>query len=265
MQDLTHIVEKVKSIAKEAGAFIRKERQNFNLDKVEQKGLNDLVSYVDKQAEMIIVSRLQQVLPEADFIAEEGSAGTSGKDWTWIIDPLDGTTNFIHGVPVFSVSIGLRHLDEIVLGVVYEINQDECFSAVKGHGAFCNEKPIKVSPSKCLSEGLMATGFPYSAFKQLDQYLAVLKALMETCHGVRRMGSAAVDLCYVAAGRFDAFYEYDLKPYDVAAGSLIVQEAGGTVTDFKGGKDYLFGKEILASTPLVYREIQDILSTHWKS
>ncbi|MGY6521072.1 MAG: inositol monophosphatase family protein [Mongoliitalea sp.] len=264
MQELTHIVAEVKSIAKEAGAFIRQERLNFNLDKVEHKGLNDLVSYVDKQAEMIIISRLQQVLPEADFIAEEGSAGTSGKDWTWIIDPLDGTTNFIHGVPVFSVSIGLRHLDEIILGVVYEINQDECFSAVKGQGAFCNEKPIKVSPSKSLSEGLMATGFPYSAFKQLDQYLAVLKALMETCHGVRRMGSAAVDLCYVAAGRFDAFYEYDLKPYDVAAGSLIVQEAGGTVTDFKGGKDFLFGREILASNPLVYTEIQEILTTHWK-
>jgi myo-inositol-1(or 4)-monophosphatase len=263
MQELKHIVEEVKNIAKEAGAFIHKERQNFNLDTVEKKGLNDLVSYVDKQAEMIIVSRLQQVLPESDFIAEEGSAGTTGKDWTWIIDPLDGTTNFIHGVPVFAVSIGLRHLDEIVLGVVYEVNQNECFYAVKGQGAFCNEMPIQVSNSPTLSEGLMATGFPYSAFKQLDQYLAVLKALMENCHGVRRMGSAAIDLCYVAAGRFEAFYEYDLKPYDVAAGSLIVKEAGGIVTDFKGGNDYLFGREILASNPHVYPEIQDILTTHW--
>ncbi|MCR9014566.1 inositol monophosphatase family protein [Aquiflexum gelatinilyticum] len=264
MIDLLPILQQTEIVAKEAGAFIRKERQSFDLNKVEQKGLNDLVSYVDKEAEKIIVDRLSRILPEADFITEEGTGSTNGKEYTWIIDPLDGTTNFIHGLPIFSVSIGLKFHDEVVLGVVYEINFDECFYAVKGKGAFCNGKPIHVSPAKTLGESLIGTGFPYSAFGQIDNYLSVLRLLMEKCHGLRRMGSAAVDLCYVACGRQDGFFEYDLKPYDVAAGIIIIQEAGGRVSDFEMGDDYLFGKKIVATNGLIHDELVSDIQKIWK-
>ncbi|WP_373520559.1 inositol monophosphatase family protein [Aquiflexum sp.] len=264
MIDLLKVLNQTKVVAEEAGAFIRKERQFFDVKNVEQKGLNDLVSYVDKQAEMMIVEKLSEILPEADFITEEGTGQTNGKAYTWIIDPLDGTTNFIHGLPIFSVSIALRHLDEIVIGVVYEINFHECFYAMKDHGAFCNGKPIMVSSAKSLSESLIATGFPYSAFSQIDVYLDVLKELMKKCHGVRRLGSAAIDLCYVACGRADGFFEYDLKPYDVAAGALIVMEAGGAVNDFSQGDNYIFGKEILASNGYIQLEFDLLLQEYWR-
>lgn len=264
MPELADILQPTIDVAKKAGAFIRDERKSFDRSKVEEKGLNDLVSYVDQEAEKLIVKGLREILPEADFITEEGSAGRAGKAFTWIIDPLDGTTNFIHGLPIFSVSIGLKQEDELVLGVVYEINFDECFYAVKGQGAFCNGKPIRVSRASKLGESLIATGFPYSAFAQIDQYLQALRDLMEKCHGLRRMGSAAVDLCYVACGRFDGFFEYDLKPYDVAAGVIIIKEAGGMVSDFSNGENYLFGKEIIATNTAIHEEAIAIIQQAWK-
>ncbi len=263
MIDLVPILERTKQTAKEAGAFIRRERMDFDRNKVEEKGLNDLVSYVDKQAEELIVNRLRDILPEADFITEEGTAAQSDKAYTWVIDPLDGTTNFIHGLPIFSVSIGLMYEGKVVLGVVYEINFDECFYAIKGGGAFCNELPIQVSQSASLEESLIATGFPYSAFSQIDNYLKVLRALMSKCHGLRRWGSAAVDMCYVANGRVDGFFEYDLKPYDVAAGVIILQEAGGMVSDFKKGEDFIFGREMLATNGKIHLAFEKELETHW--
>ena len=263
MIDLLQILEQTEKVAREAGAFIRKERKSFDLKNVETKGLNDLVSYVDKEAEKMIVDRLSLILPEADFITEEGTGETNGKEYTWIIDPLDGTTNFIHGLPIFSVSIGLRYRKEIVLGVVYEVNFDECFYASKGNGAFCNGERICVSPAKTLGESLIGTGFPYSAFGQIDNYLGVLRLLMEKCHGLRRMGSAAVDLCYVACGRQDGFFEYDLKPYDVAAGIIIIQEAGGRVSDFEMGDDFLFGRKIVATNGLIHDELGQDIQKMW--
>lgn len=264
MIDLLPILEQTQKVAREAGAFIRKERQTFDLKKVEHKGLNDLVSYVDKEAENIIVQRLSLILPEADFITEEGTAHISGKDFTWIIDPLDGTTNFIHSLPIFSVSIGLKYKDDIVLGVVYEINFDECFYALKGHGAFCNGNPISVSSAKTLGESLIGTGFPYSALGEIDKYLSVLMTLMGKSHGLRRMGSAAADLCYVACGRLDGFFEYDLKPYDVAAGVVIIQEAGGRVSDFEMGGNFIFGKKIVASNGRIHDELGKDIQTVWQ-
>lgn len=264
MIDLSQVLKQTIEVAESAGVFIRKERQTFDLKSVEQKGLNDLVSYVDKEAEKMIVEGLSKILPGSDFITEEGTAQTDGKEFTWIIDPLDGTTNFIHGLPIFAVSIGLRHLDEIILGVVYEINFHECFYALKGEGAFCNGTPIKVSKAANLGESLIATGFPYSAFNQIDAYLDALKMLMQKTHGIRRLGSAAMDLCYVAAGRADGFFEFNLKPYDVAAGALIVKEAGGMVTDFRQGDDYLFGREILASNGLIHQEFDALLQDAWE-
>jgi myo-inositol-1(or 4)-monophosphatase len=263
--DLTNILEQTREVAKEAGAFIRKERQHFSLDKVEYKGFNDLVSYVDKEAEMMIVTRLSTILPEAGFITEEGTNTTRKDTYNWVIDPLDGTTNFVHGIPIFSVSIALMQFEEVLLGVVYEVNLHECFYATKGGGAFCNDTPIRVSKAPKLSSSLIATGFPYYNFDLIDRYLAALKVLMQSSHGIRRFGSAAVDLCYVASGRLEGFFEYNLNSYDVAAGALIVEEAGGTVTDFSDGSDFIFGREILATNERIHHEILTELQTVWKA
>jgi len=227
------------------------ERKSFDNSKIETKGLHDLVSYVDRTSEKRIIAGLQEVLPESGFIAEEGTSTKRGDRFNWVIDPLDGTTNFIQGVPVYAVSIGLLDYDELVLGVVYEVGRDECFYAWKDGGAYLNGKPIHVSERNSIQDALLATGFPYNDFSKLDEYLGFLKWTMTNARGVRRLGSAATDLAYVACGRFDAFWEYDLKPWDVAAGALIVKEAGGVVTDYKGGNNYLFGREIVASNGLL--------------
>jgi len=190
-------------------------------------------------------------LPESGFIAEEGTSSKHGERYNWVIDPLDGTTNYIQGVPIYAVSIGLLDGDELVVGVVYEVGLDECFYAWKEGGAYMNGEPIRVSERDDIHDALLATGFPYSNFDQLDEYLALLKWTMTNARGVRRLGSAATDLAYVACGRFDSFWEYDLKPWDVAAGALIVKEAGGVVTDFNGGSNYIFGGEIIASNTLL--------------
>lgn len=246
-------------IAKKAGAFIRKERQNFNPKRVENKGFNDLVSYVDKEAEKIIVSGLKEIFPEAGYITEEGTVDQTQTPWKWIVDPLDGTTNFVHGVPVFSVSIALAHEGRIMLGVVYEVNLNECFYAYRGGGAYCNETPIRVSSAITLSESLIATGFPYHEGGKIDRYLELLKFLLLNSHGLRRLGSAAVDLCYVASGRVEAYMEYNLQSYDVAAGTLILEEAGGTVTDFSGGDNFIFGGEIIASNGNIHELLREKL------
>jgi myo-inositol-1(or 4)-monophosphatase len=225
---------------------------------VEIKGLNDLVSYVDKNAEAIIVRELHEIFPEAGFIVEENTM-SGKKEYNWIVDPLDGTTNFIHGVPCYAVSIGLEHNNEIILGVVLEVSRDECFYATKNGGAFLNGKHIKVSERKTLSESLIATGFPVYNFSHLDKYLATLKHFIQHTHGVRRIGAAAPDLCYLACGRVDAFFEYNLQPWDVAAGALIVKEAGGTVSDFSGKDNWLFGKEISCTNGYIDAEFNKVI------
>ena len=250
-------------IARSAGRFIIEERKSFNDSMVESKGMHDLVSYVDKASEKQIIKQLQKLLPDSGFIAEEGTNDKRGDRFNWVIDPLDGTTNFIHGVPVYAVSIALLDGNELVSGVVYEVCRDECFYAWKNGGAFLNNKPIHVSKRGDIHEALLATGFPYSDFSRMDEYMELLKWTMKNARGVRRLGSAATDLAYVACGRFDAFWEYNLKPWDVAAGTVIVKEAGGTVTDYKGGTNYLFGKEILSSNGLLNELILSKMSTQW--
>jgi myo-inositol-1(or 4)-monophosphatase len=261
--DLKKIMEKTISISKEAGEFIRNEKLNFDLDRVEQKGFNDLVSYVDKQAEQIIVDQLKGLVPEAGFITEEGTNTTRGETYNWIVDPLDGTTNFIHGIPVYSVSIALQENSEIILGVVYEVNSRECFHAFRRGGAYCNETPIGVSSSPELASSLLATGFPYNGLGRIDAFLEILKSLTEKSHGFRRLGSAAVDLCYVACGRVDGYFQHNLNAYDVAGGSIIVKEAGGKITDFEGGKDYIFGGEIVASNPYLHSKLLSEINKSW--
>ena len=238
-------------IAREVGLFMAKERISFNDSKIESKGLHDLVSYVDKASEKKIIEQLSKLIPESGFIAEEGTSDKHGERFNWVIDPLDGTTNFIQGVPIYAVSIGLLDGEELVLGVVYEVGRDECFYAWKDGGAYLNGQPIKVSDRGNMHDALLATGFPYNDFSKMEGYMQFLEWTMKNARGVRRLGSAATDMAYVACGRFDAFWEYDLKPWDVAAGAVIVKEAGGTVTDYKGGNNYLFGREIVAGNGLL--------------
>ena len=248
---LNSILPLVISTAKKAGDFIRTERKTFSSDKIEIKGLNDLVSYVDKKSEEIIVTDLQQVLPQACFIVEENTRSEK-KEYNWIVDPLDGTTNFIHGITCYAVSIALEHKGEIILGVVYEVSRDECFYAVSGGGAFLNEESIKVTTNQSLKDCLIATGFPIYNFERINPYLKTLEHLMRNTHGIRRIGAAAADLCYLACGRVDAFFEYNLNSWDVAAGALIVKEAGGKISDFKKGNDWLFAKELIAANSKVF-------------
>lgn len=263
MQNLHALTEQVITVAKEAGEFIRRERKTFSYAKVEIKGLNDLVSYVDKTAEQLIVKGLAAVLPEAGFITEENTINEL-KEYNWIIDPLDGTTNFIHGIPCYAVSIALEYKGEIISGVVYEIVHDECFSAVQNGGAYLNGKAISVSERSSLKDSLIATGFPIYNFTRIDQYLSALTHLMKNTHGLRRIGSAATDLCYVACGRMDAYFEYNLNAWDVAAGALIVKEAGGSICDFSKGTNWLFGREVIATNNCLKEEFETVIVNSFK-
>jgi len=245
--NLQEICTSVGILAKEAGQFIREERSKITYEDIELKGKASLVTYVDKETEKMLVSRLREIVPEAGFVTEEGTATNSGESLQWIIDPLDGTTNFIHGIFPHSVSIALAKNNLPIVGVVYEIGQDELFSAWKDGGAYLNGKSISVSKTATHADSLLATGFPYYNFERLQEYLKVLEFFMIETRGMRRMGSAAVDLAYVACGRFDGFFEHALNAWDVAAGTLLVQEAGGKVSDFKGGNNYLFGSELISA------------------
>jgi len=249
----------VQNIARTAGAFIAGEREKFDLESIEVKGKANFVSYVDKQAEEMIVGSLRNLLPGSGFIAEEGTATSSNEKYQWIIDPLDGTTNFIHSLPPFAVSIALMEDDELVLGVVYEITQDECFYAWKGSKAFLNGKEIRVTTAATTADSLIATGFPYSAMDMLDRFIESMRYFMIHSHGLRRLGSAATDLAYVAAGRFEAFYEHGLKPWDVAAGAVILRQAGGKVSDFNGTSQFLFNGELIASNSAYFDEFSAIV------
>lgn len=265
MTDLKFMCEEIEKAARETGAFIRKESIGFDLSRRESKGLNDFVSYVDKGSEKMLVEKLSRLLPEAGFKTEEGTIQKSGLKYCWVIDPLDGTTNFLHGVPPFAISIGLLEYDEPVAGVVYEITGNEMFTAWKDGGAYLNGKPVHVSRAKTLADSLIATGFPYSNFDRLDNYMKCLTYFCTHTHGIRRLGSAATDLAYVACGRYEVFYEYGLHPWDIAAGIIILREAGGCISDFSGGEKDLTGEEIVAANSSVFQEVLGIVSKFMKN
>lgn len=262
LQDIT---AKVGSLAKTVGNFIQAEAQNFNSDKVEVKSFNQLVSYVDKTAEEKLVAGLKQILPEAGFITEEETVVTEQKEYMWVIDPLDGTTNFIHQLPVYSISIGLLHNNIPVMGVVFEPNRHELFYAWKDGGAYLNGHKITVKENNELSKSLLATGFPYYDFDLMQRYLNTLQEFLRITRGMRRMGSAAVDLAYVACGRFDGFFEYGLSPWDVAGGIVLVQEAGGKVSTFSGTDDAIFGKEIVAASSQIFNDFYAVIHKGFKA
>lgn len=260
--DLEKLCSQVQDIARETGRFIAEERQKFTRKDIIAKGKSDFVTYVDKTSEKKIVTGLKAIFPEAGFIAEEGTAGDLGEQYRWVIDPLDGTTNYIHGLSPFAISIGLMDGDEVILGVVYEISLDEMFYAWKGSKAFCNDREINVSSAATTRDALIATGFPYYDFSMLHKYMEAMDFFMRNSHGLRRLGSAATDLVYVAAGRFEAFYEHALHSWDVAAGTIILKQAGGKVCDFSGGNNYVFGGELIASNANYFDDFYGIVNKH---
>lgn len=264
--ELKQIAEALKMALPQWGQFMLDEIQKVQTKDVLTKDLNSLVSYVDQEVEYRIIKLAQSLLPQANFIAEESGQKQSNSPWRWIIDPLDGTTNYLHQLPFFSISIALQYEEKTVLGMVYEPNRKDLFWAIEGQGAYLNEQPLQLSSAPAaLSDSLLATGFPYYDFEQTKAYLALLGELMPACRGLRRCGSAALDLAYTAAGRFGGFYEYSLAPWDVAAGAFLVQEAGGFVCDFSGQNDYLFGREILAGQKGLQSTLLSKIQKHFKA
>ncbi len=248
--------------ARRAGDLMVRQLNRLDSLSVDLKGRNEFVTQVDRAAEQVIIEYIHKHFPDHAILAEEsGAQGAS--DHQWIIDPLDGTTNFIHGFPVFAVSIGLAVKGRLEHGVVYDPLRQEIFAASRGQGAQLDERRIRVSRCTQLERALIGTGFPYrSDTSATDRYLAMLKAVIETTSGVRRPGAAALDLCYVAAGRLDGFWELGLQPWDMAAGSLIIREAGGRVSDFDGGDSYLQSGSIIAGNPKIYAALSKLLAPH---
>jgi myo-inositol-1(or 4)-monophosphatase len=262
--DLKPVEQHVMELCHDVGEFIRVESMSFDRSRILQKeGFNNLVSYVDKEAEKKLVSTLSKLIPGSGILGEEGASVNSENGYLWIIDPLDGTTNFTHGLPPFAISIGLTLHDKAVLGIVYEVTKQEMFHAIEGHPAYCNDRLIRASTVSSMNESLFSTGFPYYEFPQIEAYLSIIRKFLRNSHGVRRLGSAATDLAYVAAGRFEGFFEYNLNPWDVAAGAFIVQQAGGIVTDFKGGDNFLYGREICAAGSSIHAEMQALIASEW--
>lgn len=250
--------------ARRAAAIINRASLELDLVQVQSKAPNDFVTEVDKAAEAAIVEVLREAYPGHGILAEESgqSAGAGQSEFQWIIDPLDGTTNFIHGLPQYAISIALARRGVVEQAVVFDPNRNELFTATKGSGAFLNDRRIRVSKRTKLQDALVGTGFPYRMFDHVDTYLAVFKELTEKTAGLRRPGSAALDLCYVGCGRYDGFWEFGLAPWDMAAGALVISEAGGLVSDLNGDPNYLQTGNIVAGTPKVFAPLLQIISNH---
>lgn len=258
--NLKTLTEEVKALAKDAGSFIREERKHFQRSKVVAKQSHDYVSYVDKTSEKRIVEKLRKLLPEAGFITEEGSADFNNENYCWVVDPLDGTTNFIHDIAPYCVSIALRSKEELLMGVVYEICRDECFWTYKGAPSYLNDTEIHVTDIADYDAALIELGFPYNAIAYKPIAENLVHEFYGKVAGVRLLGAAATELCYVAAGRCEARIEAFLGPWDIAAGTLILQNAGGKVTDFSGTDQYESGRQVLASNGKLHQYLLDVLA-----
>ena len=254
-----NITERVIELSKEVASYIEKESLDFSLDTVETKSKNDFVSYVDQESERRIVKVLKEIMPEAGFVTEEGTAVEHGEDYLWIIDPLDGTTNFIHASTPYAISIALTYKQKPVVGVIYEITRNEIFYAWKGSKAYLNGTEINVSGTDKLSEALIVCGRPHHYMERYPELLNSVDYFMKNTHGLRLSGSAASDLAYVACGRYDGRFEFNLKPWDIAAGVLIIQQAGGFISDFKGGNDYFKNGSVLASNKGIFEEFKTVI------
>jgi len=258
--NLEKISKEVVEICKEVGPFIMQEFNQFDRHRIEYKRANDPVSYVDKMTEEKYVQALGKIIPTAGFICEEGHGTKNQQGYNWIIDPIDGTTNFVHNIPFFCSSIALAKDGEILIGVVADFVHDNFYVATKNGGAFCNEKRLILPEEKVSGNAVIATSLPDAYHPKLEEAINFITDILPKVHGWRRLGAAALEIVMVAEGKLDAFFESGLKPWDVAAGSLIVQEAGGVVTDYQGKKDYIFGNRVLAGSKKVHEEIQSLLA-----
>jgi myo-inositol-1(or 4)-monophosphatase len=241
--------------AHDAGSFIMKNLGTISSDDIKSKKASDFVTHVDRESEQIIIETVKKHFPAHFFLAEESIHEAAQGEFRWIIDPLDGTTNYIHGYPVFSVSIALEYRGEMILGVVFDPMRHELFTAEKGKGAYVNTSHMSVSSVTSLRHALITTGFPFRQKEHIDSYLKLFKTIFHKVSDIRRAGSAALDLAHLACGRCDGFFEIGLSPWDIAAGSIMIREAGGIVTDFAGGEEYLSTGNIIAGNPLVQREL----------
>ncbi len=250
--------------ARQAGSIINRAALDLEVLKVGSKGPNDYVSEVDRAAEAAIIQTLLEAYPGHGILAEESGRthGAKHSEFTWIIDPLDGTTNFLHGFPVYAVSIALAHRGQVNQAVVYDPARNDLFIASRGRGAFLNDRRLRVSRRIRLSESLIGTGFPFRKGDNFKRYMKMFEEVMHSCAGLRRPGAAALDLCYVAAGWYDGFFETGLSPWDVAAGSLMITEAGGLIGNFTGEADYLYQREVVAGSPKIYGQLVQLLAPY---
>ena len=250
--------------ARAAGSIINRASLDLDLLTISSKAPNDFVTEVDKAAENAIIEVLLQAYPGHGILAEESGSdrGARDSDYVWIIDPLDGTTNFIHGFPVYAVSIALAFKGQVQQAVVYDPSRNDLFYASKGRGAFLNDKRLRVSKRIRMNEALIGTGFPFRKGDNFKRYVKMFEAVMQNCAGLRRPGAAALDLCYVAAGYYDGFFETGLHPWDIAAGSLMITEAGGLIGNFTGEADFLFQREVVAGNPKIYGQLVHTLAPY---
>jgi myo-inositol-1(or 4)-monophosphatase len=249
--------------ARRAGQIINRASLDVDLLKVTAKRQSDFVTEVDKAAEAAIIEVLREAYPNYGILAEEsGLSGGQQSEYQWIIDPLDGTTNFIHGFPQYAISIGLAHHGNVVQAVVFDPERNELFTASKGRGAFLNDRRIRVSKRAKLEEALVGTGFPYRIFDHVDTYLTIFKELTQKTAGMRRPGAASLDLAWVACGRLDGFWEFGLSPWDMAAGTLLISEAGGLVSDLAGEPGYLASGNLVAGNPKVFSQLLQVIQSH---
>ena len=250
--------------ARAAGSIINRGALDVERLQVTSKGVNDFVTEVDQAAEQAVIEVLLTAYPGHAILAEESGRqhGAQHSEYLWIIDPLDGTTNFIHGLPQYAVSIALAFRGKIEQAVVYDPTRNDLFFASKGRGAFLNDRRLRVSKRLRMAEALIGTGFPFRKGDNLQRYLKIMEAVMSQCAGMRRPGAAALDLCYVAAGWYDGFFETGLSPWDVAAGSLLVTEAGGLIGNFTGEADYLYQREVVAGCPKIYGQLVQLLTPY---
>ena len=259
MKSMLNIAEE---IALKAGKLINQHIDRLDNIRIASKGYNDYITEVDKGAENIIISALKEAFPEHGIISEESKPEGQSNEYCWIIDPIDGTTNFIHGYPQFAVSIACQRNKETVIGVVYNPCNHELFTAIRGSGAYLNNKRIRVSSTRLVSQSLIGTGFPFRNPEKIDSYTNVFKEVLKTTSGIRRAGAAALDLAYVACGRLDGFWEQGLQIWDMAAGCLLIEEAGGFVTDFDNKCHFLKKQELIAGNKYAHKALQTIVKKH---
>lgn len=257
--NLEKLTSQCLELVQTVGLYIKEQQSRVINDDIITKKQNSFVTFVDKESETRLITRLRELLPEATFITEEDTVENEDSELAWIVDPLDGTTNFLYGIPIYSISLALKIGDSVALGIVHAIQQEESFYAWDQGGAFLNKKPIRVNQRAQLIDAVVGTGFPYDKKKRLEEPYRIMKELLGNVRGIRRLGSAAMDLAYVACGRLDAYYETNLNAWDVAAGGKIVEEAGGKVADFADSPEWIWGKSILAANEPLHRVLLDII------